>query len=234
MPEEHNRIMIDHISDYLFCPTENTAANAEKDNVHGEIHVTGNTIVDAVQRNVPIARDSSTIHERLGIELNDYAVFTAHREENVDSEETLARMIETIQQCILETGLEIVFPAHPRTTKRADQFGLLDELESIDELHLTNPIGYLDFLALLDSADLALTDSGGIQEESCILGVPCVTLRENTERPETVSVGANVVAGTDPQSVVTEAVTQRSLNGNWQTPFGDGTAAAQIIDVITD
>jgi UDP-N-acetylglucosamine 2-epimerase (non-hydrolysing) len=233
MPEEHNRIMIDHISDHLFCPTENTAANARKDDVHGEIHVTGNTIVDAVNRNAPIAYESSYIHEEIDISPGEYAVFTAHREENVDSAQTLSRLIETIRQFIAKTGLEVVFPAHPRTTKRAKQFELLSELEGIEGLHLTEPIGYLDFLNLLDSAEIALTDSGGIQEESCILGVPCVTLRENTERPETVSVGANVVAGTDPETVVNEAVAQREVERDWENPFGDGTAAVQIIDEIT-
>ncbi|MDT3434236.1 non-hydrolyzing UDP-N-acetylglucosamine 2-epimerase [Haloarcula sp. 1CSR25-25] len=234
MPEEHNRVMIDHISDYLFAPTEGTRKNAEADNVKGEVVVSGNTIVDAVQRNISIARNSSTVLEDRGLAEGEYIVFTAHREENVDDRKVLTDLIEIIERTTTELDRSVVYPIHPRTEKRLEQFGLREEIDAIEELILTDPLGYLDFLHLMAEAEVVLTDSGGIQEESCILGVPCVTLRENTERPETVSVGANVVAGTDPDQVLTRTREMRQGPHEWENPFGDGTAAEQIIDTVLD
>jgi len=232
MPEEHNRIMIDHISDYLFVPTERAKQNALEDNVKGEVVVTGNTIVDAVQRNVSLAREQSTIHETLDISDQSYAVFTAHREENVDDPETLANLITIIERVIEEQELRIVYPLHPRTEKRLEQFGHKARIESIDGLELTESLGYLDFLSLLSAAELVLSDSGGVQEETCILGVPCVTLRKNTERPETVEVGSNEVAGTDPETALEAVEMMRYRESDWENPFGNGTAAQQIVNTI--
>ncbi|PSQ28767.1 UDP-N-acetylglucosamine 2-epimerase (non-hydrolyzing) [Halobacteriales archaeon QS_9_68_17] len=232
MPEEHNRVMIDHISDHLFCPTPQTKQNAVEDNVKGEIHVTGNTIVDAVKRNVPIAHDRSNILNELDVPPEEYIVFTAHREENVDDPEVLSDLIAVIDNAIREFETPVVYPIHPRTEKRLEQFDLDEEINAIEGLRLIDPIGYLDFLQLLSNARLVLTDSGGIQEESCITGVPCVTLRENTERPETVNVGANTVAGTDPDEVVERALEMDSREPEWENPFGNGTAADKTIDAI--
>lgn len=234
MPEEHNRVMIDHISDHLFCPTPQTKQNAVEDNVKGEVHVTGNTIVDAVKRNVPFAHDRSDILSELDILPEEYIVFTAHREENVDDPEVLGDLIAVIDNAIREFETPVVYPIHPRTEKRLEQFDLDEEINAIEGLQLIDPVGYLDFLQLLSNARLVLTDSGGIQEESCITGVPCVTLRENTERPETVNVGANTVAGTDPDEVVKRALEMDSREPEWENPFGDGTAAGKIIDAILE
>ncbi|WP_227379424.1 non-hydrolyzing UDP-N-acetylglucosamine 2-epimerase [Haladaptatus halobius] len=234
MPEEHNRVMIDHISDYLFAPTEQTRENAVEDNVKGEIVVTGNTIVDAVERNMEIARAQSDILERLSLEGSEYAVFTAHREENVDDRAVLSDLIEILDQVTSEEGIPIVYPLHPRTEKRLEQFGLMESIRGISDLHLIDPVGYLDFLQLLVNADVTLTDSGGIQEESCIIGVPCVTLRKNTERPETVEVGANTIAGTDPDAVIRRLEVARGWIGDWENPFGDGDAALRIADTVLD
>lgn len=234
MPEEHNRVMIDHISEYLFAPTEETQQNAIEDNVKGKVVVTGNTIVDAVERNIEIARERSDILERLSLLESEYAVFTAHREENVDDPSILSDLIEVIQRVTTEFDTEVVYPIHPRTEKRLAQFDMGEELRSIDELHLIDPVGYFDFLRLLSDADVVLTDSGGIQEETCILGVPCVTLRENTERPETVAVGANTIAGTDPDTVLNHSQTMRTTEPDWENPFGDGSAARRIVDVALD
>lgn len=231
MPEEHNRVMIDHISEYLFAPTKGTRQNALEDNVTGEVVVTGNTIVDAVERNIDIAREHSDILGSHSLSDGEYAVFTAHREENVDDPVLLSDLIEIIQRVTTDIGTDVVYPIHPRTEKRLSQFELDEPIRSIDGLHLIDPVGYLDFLRLLSGADVVLTDSGGIQEETCILGVPCVTLRENTERPETVSVGSNVVAGTDPDTVLEHTHTMRAVGPDWENPFGDGTAAQQIVDV---
>lgn len=232
MPEEHNRVMIDHISDYLFAPTEQARDNLSEDNVKGEITVSGNTIVDAVVRNIEIARESSTIVDDIGLTSGEYAVFTAHREENVDNPETLLDLVETLQRAVVELDLPVVYPIHPRTEKRLNQSNLTSKLESIDDLHLIDPLGYLDFILLMSNAEIVLTDSGGIQEESCILGVPCVTLRENTERPETVSVGANVIAGTDPDEVLSRSKEMRRVSRDWSNPFGDGAAAERIVDTV--
>jgi len=232
MPEEHNRVMIDHISDYLFAPTEPARQNALEDNVKGEVYVTGNTVVDAAQQSIEKARDASDVMERLGVSPSGYVVFTAHREENVDDPEILADLFDVIDRIVDETGLDVVYPIHPRTEKRLDQFGLGDRPSEIDGLHLIDPLGYLDFMRLLSQSAVALTDSGGIQEEACILGVPCVTLRENTERPETVEVGANVVAGTEPDGVLASLAKMRGREADWENPFGDGTAAEQIVDIV--
>jgi len=232
MPEEHNRVMIDHISDHLFAPTEGTAENAREDNVKGEIHVTGNTVVDAAQRGMTLADERSTVLQDLSIDPGEYGVFTAHREENVDDPDVLRDLLTIIERTVDEIGLDVVYPIHPRTEKRLEQFDLTDRAEAIGGLRLVDPMGYLDFLSLLSESALALTDSGGIQEEACILGVPCVTLRENTERPETVEVGANVVAGTDPTEVLTEVDRSIGASGEWENPFGDGRTAERIVDIL--
>jgi len=234
MPEEHNRVMIDHISDHLFCPTPQTKQNAVEDNVKGEIYITGNTIVDAVERNVPLAQAQSEIHSELDIHPDEYIVFTAHREENVDDPAVLGDLITVIEDTIHEFDTPVVYPIHPRTEKRLEQFDLKEKIETIEGLRLIDPVGYLDFLQLLSNARLVLTDSGGIQEESCIIGVPCVTLRENTERPETVEIDANTVAGTEPDEVIEKALEMDSREPNWDNPFGDGTTAVKIIDAILD
>jgi len=232
MPEEHNRVMIDHISDYLFAPTERALENAAEDNVKGEILVTGNTVVDALQRNLDVARSESSVCNDLGVTPDNYVVFTAHREENVDDKSTLTDLIEILERTSEELNMPVVYPIHPRTDDRLHEFDLKERIDTIDNLYLVDPLSYLDFIKLLGETALVMTDSGGIQEEACILGVPCVTLRENTERPETVEVGANVVAGTDPDTVLDRATTMLNANGDWDNPFGDGTAAEEIVDTI--
>jgi UDP-N-acetylglucosamine 2-epimerase (non-hydrolysing) len=232
MPEEHNRVMIDHISDYLFAPTEEACQNATKDNVKGDIILTGNTVVDVIQRNINIAHQRSNILEELELNRGDYFVLTAHREENVDNKEVLSEIIEITKRLISEFELPVMYPIHPRTEKRLNQFGLYNEYKSISGLQLIDPLGYLDFLELMSGSELALTDSGGVQEETCILGVPCVTLRESTERPETVEVGSNTIAGTDPTDVIEDVRRMRAVNTSWNNPFGDGNAAEKIIDTV--
>jgi len=229
MPEEHNRVMIDHISEYLFPPTENTKQNLIKDNVKGEITVTGNTIVDAVKQNLKIARKKSSIFNNFSLNHNKYFVFTAHREENVDNKSTLEQILDGIDIISTEYNSPIIFPIHPRTEEKIKKFNLQKKADSIKNLQIIEPLGYLDFLLLLSEARLALTDSGGIQEEACVLEIPCVTLRTNTERPETVEVGANVVAGTRPTSVIDSVKEMLIRNKNWKNPFGDGSAGERIV-----
>jgi UDP-N-acetylglucosamine 2-epimerase (non-hydrolysing) len=233
MPEEHNRIILDHVSELLFAPTRTACRNLERDSVRGEIHLTGNTIVDAVQQNLEIARRKSDVLERLAVGPGTFIICTSHREENVDSRERLERILEGVSAVASATHRDVIFPIHPRTRRRISEFGF-DTNCSGDaaRVRLIEPLGYLDFLQLLANARMVLTDSGGIQEESCILQVPCVTLRDNTERPETITVGANRIAGVDPDRILAQSLAADSTPRSWPNPFGDGRAAERIIDVV--
>lgn len=233
MPEEHNRVIIDHISDILFAPTETAVQNLREDKVKGQIYLTGNTIVDAVQQNLEIAKSKSCIVSDIGLSSMDYFVLTLHREENVDSKENLRNILDGIRLVYEKFKKTIVFPVHPRTRERIKFFFHEGYLNTITGLKCIDPIGYLDFLLLLAEAALVMTDSGGIQEESCILHVPCVTLRENTERPETLDVGSNIVVGTEPENIVKAAEQMLNLKDrNWPNPYGNGTAAQKIVDIL--
>lgn len=232
MPEEHNRVMIDHISEYLFAPTEEARQNLVADNVMGKIIVTGNTIVDAVNANLYIAKEKSRILSELGVTTNGYFVVTVHREENVDYEENLRTVILTLEEVASTFKKDILFPIHPRTKKRLQEFGLYDAIQLVKEIRILHSLGYLDFLVLLANAALVLTDSGGIQEESCILHVPCVTLRETTERPETVDVKANIIAGLKPEIVLNSVEIMLNRERTWPNPYGDGKAAQRIIETV--
>ncbi|MBI0583260.1 MAG: UDP-N-acetylglucosamine 2-epimerase (non-hydrolyzing) [Methanomassiliicoccus sp.] len=225
MPEETNRVVADHISDQLYAPTEEARKNLAKEGIERGVYVTGNTIVDAVLENRKLAESRSRALENLGLKPREYVLATAHRQENVDSRERLANIIAALDAVGRETGLSVIFPAHPRTQARLQEFGLRPKVASV-----VQPFGFLDFLRMEAGARLLLTDSGGVQEEGCVLGVPCVTMRENTERPETVDVGANVLAGTDPERVMVAAWSMLNRRGGWKNPFGDGKAAARILD----
>ena len=227
MPEEHNRVMIDHISDYLFAPTELAKQNLIRDNVRGKIYVVGNTIVDAVKQNLQIAKTKSEILRKLVLKPRKYFVLTVHREENVDFPENLKKIIKILYLITKHFGYPIIFPIHPRTRKRIKSLGLKMPRSVI----VTKPLGYLDFLSLLYNCLLVLTDSGGIQEEACIVKVPCVTLRESTERPETVSVGSNIVTGLVPENVLNAIDIMISSKREWKNPFGEN-VSKKIINII--
>ncbi len=233
MPEEHNRVMIDHISELLFAPTEETKKNLIKDNVKGKIFVTGNTIVDAVMQNLDIARQKSDVLNRLGLASKKYFLLTLHREENVDFKENLEKILNGINQVSKNFDYPIIFPSHPRTTKNLKYFKLDSLVSGIEKLRLIEPQGYLDFLMLLGNTALVLTDSGGIQEESCILKVPCVTLRQSTERPETVEVGANYIAGIEPDNILNGVRNMLNKPANWKSPFG-ANPSKKIIDIVEE
>lgn len=235
MPEEHNRRMIDHISDLLLAPTDFAASNLRRESVEGTIFVVGNTIVDAVQQHSAIATQKSKLLNKLGLQPGRFTILTVHREENVDSPENLKRIADIVTRLAAESVLEcIVFPLHPRTRERLISAGLLESLSRLSGLMVTEPYGYLDFLALLASAAIILTDSGGLQEEACILRVPCVTLRENTERPETVTVGANIVAGLNAEAVMRAVTTSLVSPRVWSQPLGDGRAGERIACIAMD
>ena len=229
MPEEINRVVADHVSDYCFAPTEISKANLLKEGIAPEkIHVTGNTIVDSVYRNLEIAMRKVNILADLGLEPKGYFLVTSHRQENVDSKERLGEIIRGLEMVKSEFGLPVVFPVHPRTRKMVKSFGF-----DLDGIRAIEPLGFLEFLQLEAGARLALTDSGGVQEEACILGVPCVTLRDNTERPETVDVGANVLAGADALRMVDRAKRIMLQGNEWENPFGDGKAGESIVKHLT-
>lgn len=230
MPEEINRIVADHISDVLFPPTETAKKNLIEEGIPAEkIFVTGNTVVDAVEQNLAIARKKDDLLQRLGLTSKGFFLVTAHRAEDVDTRHRLEGILQGLEAIRNEFSLPIIFPMHPRTAKIAQAFDL-----SLDGICVTEPLGYLDFLQLEANARLVLTDSGGLQEESCILGVPCVTLRDNTERPETVEVGANVLAGAEPEVMLSCAREMLAQETSWTNPFGDGKAGERIIQITLE
>lgn len=228
MPEETNRIVADHISDYLFAPTETSRNYLLKEGIPNEkIFVTGNTVVDAVYQNLEISKEKSNVLEDMNLTPKEYFLVTAHRAENVDVKERLQGIIDGITAIGEEYSLPVIFPMHPRTEKMMKEFNI-----SPKGITITKPLGYLEFLQLEAHARLILTDSGGLQEEACILSVPCVTLRDNTERPETVDVGANMLAGTKADNIINKSQIMMSNNLIWDNPYGNGKSSKKIIDAI--
>lgn len=234
MPEEVNRILTDQLSDFLFAPTPVARENLARENIHDGVHVVGNSVIDALQQNIAVADRTSRVLADLGLQPRRYILLTFHRAENVDGREKLAAALEGFRRISEATGLEIVFPVHPRTVKSLKALGLASTAASIRGLRQIEPVGYLDLLALEKDAALVLTDSGGLQEESCFFRVPCVTLRENTERPETLDIGANVLAGTEPDRMVEAARRQLGVARTWPNPYGDGTTGTQVASIVDD
>jgi len=229
MPEEINRVLTDHISDYLFAPTETAQKYLLKEGIPlDKIFITGNTIVDAVHQNVEIAKRKVDVLNSLELNSHDYMLVTSHRQENVDNEKKLRDIFKGLHLVYEQFGQMLLYPMHPRTMKRMKEFGL----QVPEGIRIVEPVGFLEFLQLEANASLILTDSGGIQEESCILGVPCVTLRENTERPETITVGSNVLVGTDPQKILDGAVKMFSSEKKWENPYGGGETGKKILDIL--
>lgn len=236
MPEEVNRILADHASEVLFAPTEEARENLEREGITENVYVVGNTVVDAVLQNAKIAERKSDILERLGLKSREYILITAHRAENTDSKENLRRLLEILEAL----PIKAVYPMHPRTRKRLESFGLWGRVEAIENLIVTKPLGYLDFLKLQRNAKIVMTDSGGIQEESIILNVPCLTLRYNTERPETVKAGGNVLVGLEKERALSSL--ERLLNdeefykkmANAPNPFGNGKSGQRIAEILLE
>lgn len=229
MPEEINRILADHCSDYLFAPTEEAKANLLKEGIlMNNIFVTGNTIVDAVHQNLEIAKMKADVLTKLDLEKGGYFLVTAHRQENVDVKERLKDILDGLELIYSEFNHPIIYPIHPRTMKRLREFGL----EVQKGVRLIDPLGFLEFLQLEANTELILTDSGGVQEESCILKVPCVTLRDNTERPETIEVGSNILVGVNQDKILRGVKKMLSKERKWKNPFGDGRASERIVGLI--
>lgn len=230
MPEEINRILTDHCSDYLFPPTEKSKEILLGEGIPEEkITVTGNTIVDAVYQNIEIAKNKSNILSEVGIEEGKYFLVTLHRQENVDDKKRFEDILSGLEAVYNEYNLPVIYPIHPRARKMMDRFGLKTK-----NITLIDPVNFLDFLNLESNAKLVLTDSGGVQEETCILKVPCVTLRDNTERPETVNVGSNALAGTKKENIIKVTKTMINIKRDWENPFGSGNSSELMINKILE
>ena len=232
MPEEHNRVMIDHISDYLFTTSERGARTLRAEGIRGRIYAVGNPIVDAARHHAALSRRrQADVLRRFALDAGSYAIMTAHREENVDDYDQLRGALEGTSQAGAALGLPVLLLAHPRTRKRLEEFGLLAWAATLPALIVADAVGYLDFLTLLTGAGLVFTDSGGVQQEACIHHIPCITLRDNTEWTETLEIGANRLAGCDPVRICAAAREALASARDWPVPFGDGAAARQIVDI---
>jgi len=232
MPEEINRVLTDALANYLFVTEEDAVGNLLREGRPREcIHLVGNVMIDALQYFLPLAQ-KSRLGEELGLTNGDgfrpFAVLTLHRPSNVDSPEKLASLLNVIEE--VGERVPIIFPVHPRTQTMIANLGR----EKYSHLKLIPPVGYLDFLGLLSRAKFVLTDSGGIQEETTVLGVPCLTLRENTERPVTVVQGTNEIVGLDPTKI--RAAVDAVFAGKWKTgslpQLWDGHASERIVEIL--
>ena len=236
MPEEINRILTDAISDLLFCTEQAGVDNLLKEGVaKDKVHLVGHVMIDTLLSHLELAQTSTIMDDlrQSGCLRGDgFAVLTLHRPSNVDDPSVLSGILDALE--VIQKDLPILFPVHPRTRKNLVTLGLQKRVEGLANLHLLDPIGYLDFLKLQASARLVLTDSGGIQEETTVLKVPCLTLRENTERPVTVEIGSNQLVGTDPKRIV--AAYMDVMNGRLREPrippLWDGRAAERIVQII--
>jgi len=249
MPEEINRIVTDSVSDYLFTTEESANRNLLGEGVPREkIHFVGNVMIDTLLRHRARAKESTIISDLQlsnGGTARPFAILTLHRPSNVDDHETFSRMLEAFLE--ISKRMPIIFPAHPRTLKRIQEADLADYFvdhflegpepwDSRVRIRLVPPLGYLDFLSLMAEAKVVLTDSGGIQEETTILGIPCITLRENTERPATLEDGTNVLAGSSPARIVKEftKASQSKTKRRSSPKYWDGNAAKRILKVLRD
>lgn len=236
MPEEINRILTDQIAELLLTPSPDANENLRAEGIPDErIRFVGNIMIDSLLAHLERSQHSQVLSE-LNLQPREYAVLTLHRPSNVDEKDAFARILDALQE--ISRRVPIVFPAHPRTRRMIDELGLTERTENLKNLLLIDPLGYLDFLSLVSQAKLVLTDSGGIQEETTVLGIPCITLRENTERPITVEIGTNALAGTDTNKIVAAAnyaldnpLDQSTLR---VPALWDGKTADRILDALLE
>lgn len=237
MPEEINRLLTDQLADLLLTPSQDGDENLRREGIPDErIRFVGNVMIDSLMSQL-VRADSSTVREDLGIAGTDYAALTLHRPSNVDDKETFARILDALEE--ISRRLPVIFPVHPRTRARLSEFGFAERIERAKGLRLIDPLGYLDFLRLYSGARLVLTDSGGIQEETTALGIPCLTLRENTERPITVELGTNRIVGTDTAKITKAAFASLDAPRDESQParvppLWDGRAAGRICDALQE
>lgn len=233
-PEEYNRVIADHISSYLFAPTRLAEKVLLREGIPREmVYLTGNTVVDAVFQNLELARKRSNILNSLGLNPGEYFLVTAHREEVVDYKDRFVAVLDGLNKVSNRFEAPMVFPMHPRTKKRIDEFGLEKKLNSIKNLKVIKPLGFLDFILLESKAKLVLTDSGGVVEETCILNVPCVSMRNKSDRQESLDVGASILSGTDADNILKSSIEMLSRKKGWKNPFGDGKSAEKIVKIVS-
>ncbi|AXI24691.1 UDP-N-acetylglucosamine 2-epimerase (non-hydrolyzing) [Methanofervidicoccus sp. A16] len=237
MPEEINRVLTDHISNYLFVPTKVAEENLRREGIRENVFLVGNTIVDATLQNIEIAeRRKEEIFEEEMLDIvrdRDYFLLTIHRAENTDNRRRLKSIVEGILKVAEYYDKTVVFPAHPRTENKLKKYCLWDKLKN-SNIKILEPIGYFKFLILEKYAKLILTDSGGVQEEACILKVPCITLRKNTERPETLEVGSNILVDVEKGDILEAVDTMLRRSRNWRNPFGDGKSGERIVKILVE
>ena len=202
MPEEINRVLTDRISNLLFTPSTDANQNLINEGANeNSIKLVGNIMIDSLLNNIQKAKKSD-IHNKLNITKQEYAIVTLHRPSNVDHRDTLSGIITSFEN--IGNEIPLIFPIHPRTSQMISKFGFDERINKITHLKIINPQGYLDFLALIKYSKVVLTDSGGLQEETTALGIPCITIRENTERPITVTEGTNTIVGNKPENIINE------------------------------
>ncbi len=230
MPEEVNRVLTDHISDYLFTPTETAVENLYREGISTGVYLTGDVMYDALLHNIKVARKTSRILKELGLRPKEYLLATVHRAENTDNRKNLENIIDAF----IESHEPIVFPAHPRTQKYLITYGLMEKIKKSPNVLLIPPVGYLDMLVLEENSRKILTDSGGVQKEAYFLKVPCITLRERTEWVETVEDGWNILVGADKERIV-RAIEEFEPSGEtYSYRFGDGKASRKIIRILLE
>jgi len=234
MPEEINRIVTDRVADVLLTPSADADHNLLEEGVpKAAIHRVGNVMIDTLLSHLERAKRRTTL-EDLGVEPGSCALATLHRPSNVDDPVALESLLDTLEW--IQERLPVILPVHPRTRKRLEEFSLLERTIAMPNLRLIEPLGYLDFLALTANAKLVLTDSGGLQEETTVLGIPCLTIRANTERPVTVSVGTNIVVGSDQEAIrhnIEEILEGRAKVGTIPDLW-DGRASERAARVLVD
>ncbi|MEI8305651.1 MAG: UDP-N-acetylglucosamine 2-epimerase (non-hydrolyzing) [Chloroflexales bacterium] len=232
MPEEVNRVLTDAMADYLFTTEPEAAQNLRREGINDDrIFFVGNVMIDTLVRHRKQA-ESLNMPARFNLTTDNYALVTLHRPSNVDSPTMLHGLLAAINT--IQLRIPVLFPVHPRTRRRIAEAGLQQTVDAMANLRLVDPLGYLDFLGIMAGARLVLTDSGGIQEETTILGVPCLTLRENTERPVTVTAGTNQIVGTNPERIVAAAMQaiETRIHEFRQPELWDGHAAERIVAII--
>ncbi len=227
MPEEVNRIVADHCSDLLFCPTETAVKNLKSEGIVKGVFLTGDVMYDVALQCAKLAEKRSTILKKLALKPKDYVLCTVHRAENTDHEENLREIVEALVRC----GYPVVFPVHPRTRKFLSQYGLWSRLKDCARVHAIDPVGYFDMMVLEKNAFAVLTDSGGVQKEAYFFGIPCITLRNETEWIETVKEGWNILSGANTERIL-YALAHIKITSKSRLVYGDGKSAQKIVEKI--
>lgn len=226
MPEEINRLLVDHCSDFLFCPTKTAVKNLKNEGITDNVFLSGDATADALRKYITVAEKKSNILNELDISPNEYLLTTIHRASNTDNINNLKNIVEAL----ILSARQIVFPVHPRTREVLLKSNLIDSIKRFENIKIIPPVGYLDFIQLLKNSEKVLTDSGGIQKEAYILKIPCITLRENTEWIETVHEGWNVLTGANKESIL-KMINEFHPPKRYKNIFGEG-AARNILNYL--